>query len=193
MNAQVENKISQTADEARARYRKMLADARVRTVKAAGAVSKGKEPVQAVSKAGLKISAISHKMTEQVLKQQTRLVEHQIDAFAGRLRAAAEATNLREFVETQLRLIPQNASRFVEDTRETVTILADAGQQVGEVVKGTVLELRGRKPAAKAAKKPARKASARKTAKKTAKKAVAKKSPAKAAPAAPAEKEQQAA
>jgi len=190
MNAQVENKISQTADEARDRYRRMLADARVRTVKAAGAVSKGKEPVQAVSKASLKISAISHKMTEQVLKQQTRLVEHQIDAFAGRLRAAAEASNLRELVATQLRLIPQSASRFVEDTRETVTIVADAGQQVGEVVKGTVLALRGSKPAPKAAAtRPAKKAAKKKAAKKVAKKKV----PVKADAAAPAAKEQQAA
>ena len=92
------------------------------------------------------------------------MVEHQIDAFAGRLRAAAESRNLRDLVSTQIRLIPVNASQFVKDTRATLTIVAGAGSEVGGLVKNTVAQLRG-VSVVKARKAPAK---PKKVAKKTA-------------------------
>lgn len=100
------------------------------------------------------------------------MVENQIDAVAGRLRAAAESHNLRELVGTQIRLIPVNASQFVKDTRAALTIVAGAGSEVGGLVKNTVAELRG-VPVAKAPKAPrkAKKAAAKTTTRKKAVKA----------------------
>ena len=183
MNVQIENNISRIAEEARGRFFALLDDARSRTINAAGAVTKVKGPVQVVSKLGLKLTATSHKTADKVLKSQTRLVENQIDAFAGRLRAAAKAETLRDLVGTQLRMIPENASRYVEDVRDTFGIIAGAGQEMGGLVAGTVQELRGRKPATpkaakKTAKKTARKTASKKTAKKTATANVSKKTPA---------------
>jgi phasin family protein len=107
------------------------------------------------------------------LKQQTKMVETQIDAFASRLHAAAGATGLKDLVDTQVRLIPKHASRFVGDARETLNIIAGAGQEVGTLLKGTVAELRG------VSKSVVKKATVKKA---TAKKATAKKAAAKAAP-----------
>ena len=98
------------------------------------------------------------------------MVENQIDAVAGRLRAAAESRNLRELVGSQIRLIPVNASQFAKDTRAALTIVAGAGSEVGGLVKNTVAELRGvAVPKTTTAKKSAKKVT-RKTA--TKKKAV---------------------
>ena len=173
MKMQIENSISRIADQARGRYFELLKGARQQTESAAGRVIKGKGPVKTVSKLGLKISAVSHRTTDKVLKQQTRMVEHQIDAIAARLHAAATAADIRDFVGTQFRLIPVNVSRFADDARTTLSIVTSAGQEVGKLFKGTVAELRGKAQPKKTAKKVVKKASK--------KKAAAKKAPAKKA------------
>jgi D-mannonate dehydratase len=176
MKLQIENSISRIADEARGRYFELLKGARQQTESAAGRVIKGKGPVKTVSKLGLKISAVSHRTADKVLKQQTRMVEHQIDAIAARLHAAATAADIRDLVGTQFRLIPVNISRFADDARTTLSIVTSAGQEVGKLVKGTVADFRGKTQPKKTAKKVAKKASKKKAA---AKKAPAKKAKAK--------------
>jgi len=175
MKLQIENSISRIADQARGRYFELLKGARQQTESAAGKVSKGKGPVKTVSRLSLKLSAVSHKTADKVLKQQTRMVEHQIDAIATRLHAAATATDFRDLVGTQIRLIPENAARFANDARDTLGIVKSAGQEVGKLVKGTVAELRGKTQPKKTVKKAGKK---RATAKKAATKKVAAAKPA---------------
>lgn len=172
MNAKFENTMSRIADEARGRYASLVRQARRRTETAADRVVLGKKPVKTMSGLGLKLTAISHKTADKVLQQQTRLVEHQLDALAGRLKAVADARNIKDLVRTQIRLIPQNVSRLAEDTRGTLSIVAGAGLEVRDVLKNTIAELRSvparRKPVAR--KKAASKSATAKAAKKTAKK-----------------------
>jgi phasin family protein len=164
MKLQIENSISRIADQARGRYFELLKGARQQTESVAGKVSKGKGPVKTVSKLGLKLSAVSHRTADKVLKQQTRMVEHQIDAIANRLHAAASATDIRDLLGTQIRLIPENAARFASDARDTLGIVKSAGQEVGKLVKGTVAELRGKTQPGKTVKKAGKKkASAKKS------------------------------
>ncbi len=158
MKLQIENSISRIADVARGRFFSILKGARKQTENAAGVVSKGKQPVKTVSRLGLKLTAVSHKTADKVLKQQTRMVENQIDAVASRLHAAATANDLRDLVSTQLRLIPENASRLVSDARTTLGIVASAGQEAGKLVKSAVAELRSPAKPRKAGKKVAKKA-----------------------------------
>lgn len=172
MNAKFENTMSRIADEARGRYASLVRQARRRTETAADRVVLGKKPVKTMSGLGLKLTAISHKTADKVLQQQTRLVEHQLDALAGRLKAVADARNIKDLVRTQIRLIPQNVSRLAEDTRGTLSIVAGAGLEVRDVLKNTIAELRSvparRKPVAR--KKAASKSATAKAAKKRAKK-----------------------
>jgi hypothetical protein len=145
------------------------ADWRQQTGKAAGRVVRGKKPVKTISRLSLKLTAVTHRTADKVLKQQAKMVENQIDAVADRLRAAAESRNLRELVGTQIRLIPVNASQLAKDTRAALTIVAGAGSEVGGLVKNTVAELRGvavpkTKTASKSAKKVVRKTARKKKA-----------------------------
>lgn len=173
MNPKLENTTSRIADEARGRYASLVRQARRRTEFAADRVVMGKKPVKTMSGLGLKLTAISHKTAEKVLQQQTRLVEHQLDALAGRLKAVADARSVGDLVRTQIRLIPKNVSKLAEDTRGTLSIVANAGWEVRDVLKNTIAEFRSvparKKPAAR--KTAAKKAASGKVTKKTAKKA----------------------
>ena len=179
MNSRLENSISRIAEQARGRYKRILENARNGAEMAADRVTGGKKPVKTVSRLGLKMTAVSHRTADKVLKQQVKMFENQIDAFAGRLSAAADATDVQDLVKTQFRMIPENASLFVKDARHALGIVAGAGTEFRDLFKGTVAELRGSKQTA-----------ARKTAtprKKTAKKkvSVSKKTAAKPAQEAP--------
>jgi hypothetical protein len=172
MNPRIENTMSRIADDARGRYARLVRQARRRSESAASRVTMGKKPIKAMTGLGLKLTAISHKTADKVLQQQTRLVENQIDALAGRLKAAADARNVRDLLSTQIRLIPQNVSRFAADTRDTLSIVAGAGSEVRNVLKSTMAELRtGPRGKTRAVRKNAVKKTARKVAKKPAKKA----------------------
>ena len=93
-------------------------------------------------------AAVSHRTADNVLKQQAKLLENQIDAFAGRLSTAADATDVQDLVKTQFRMIPENASLFLTDARNALGIVAGAGTEVRDLLKGTVAELRGSKKTA---------------------------------------------
>ena len=151
MNLQIETKISDIADKARGRYEDAISAARKGTEKAAGRVSKGKKPVKAVSRFGIKLTGVSHRTVNKLWKRQTKLVEDQIDALAGHLKAAANADDLRNLVRTQIDLIPENASRIKDEAREAFDIVKDAGGEIRDIMKVTVDELRGNKPAARKA------------------------------------------
>lgn len=152
MNARLENSISRIAEQARGRYTTALKNARSRAEKAADRVSDGKKPIKTLSRLSLKLTAVTHRTADKVLKQQTKMLEHQIDAFADRLTAAAEARDIRSLVKTQFRLFPKNAALFISDARSALGIVAGAGAEARDLLQGTVQEFRGtRKTAAKKA------------------------------------------
>lgn len=142
MNPRIESSINRIADEARGRYEAWLTGARNQTSEVAGRVKKGKKPVKTLSQLAIKLSGVSHRATNKIVRQQTKLVEHQIDAFAGRLQAAARAESLTDLVRRQFQLIPENASTLLADSRATLSIVADAGGEARDVVLATVKDLR---------------------------------------------------
>ena len=158
MKLQIEDKISEIADKARERYDEALDRARANTKKAAGRVSKGKKPVRTVSRFGVRLSGVSHRTVNKLWKRQTKLVEDQFDAVADRLKAAANADDLRNLVETQVELIPDYASRFKVELRESIDIVKGAGSEIRDILTDTVKELKGEKKTVRKAaesKKPA--------------------------------------
>ena len=163
MNLQIENSISDIADKARDRYDDALKLARQSTEKAAGRVTRGKKPVRAIARFGVKLSGVSHRTVNKLWKQQTKLVEGQIDAVADHLRAAAKAADLKDLVNTQIEMIPDHSSRIADEARGAIEIVKGAGSEIRDIVKNTVDELRGQQPVAR--KPAARKAPAAKTAK----------------------------
>lgn len=138
MNPRIQSSINRIADEARGRYQAWLAGARSQTAEAAGRVKKGKKPVKTLSQLAIKLSGVSHRATNKIVRQQTKLVEHQIDAFAGRLQAAARAESLADLFRAQFRMVPENASLLLADSRATLSIVADAGGEARDVVLATI-------------------------------------------------------
>jgi hypothetical protein len=86
MNLQIENRISEIADRARGRYDEAVAAARKGTQKAAGRITKGKRPVKAVSRFGVKLSGVSHRTVNKLWKRQTRLVDRRSSESRGKSR-----------------------------------------------------------------------------------------------------------
>lgn len=150
-------------------YQAIVGAARKRAERAAARVAAGKKPVQKVSRLGLGLTALTHRTADRVLQQQQRLLDNQIDALAARLLAAATATGFSNLVGTQLRLIPQQTSRFVRDARETVSIVIGAGGDAGKLLRGAVVDLRGTAAPAPSVGKKARKKASRRTVRKPAK------------------------
>jgi hypothetical protein len=192
MNPQIEQSINRISAGARGSVRAVIDGARARSHYAAKTVTKSKKPLNTLSGLGLKLSAVSHRTTDRVVKQQTQLAANQLDVIAARLESAAGATCLRDLVKKQLRMTPQQLQRFGRDTRDSLAIIVEGGSEVREVVKGTIQTLRrqdvkpgakakrAKKKVAKTVRKTARKtaaagSAAKKTAKKRAKKVVAKK------------------
>ncbi len=134
MKLRIENEMSRIAEQARGRFSELVGGAQKGARQAATRVSRGKQPVKALSRVGLKLTAVGHRTADKILKQNTKMVENQIDAFASRLQAAASASDVRDLVETQVRLIPQNASRLVNDAREALSIVAGAGSEVRDLL-----------------------------------------------------------
>lgn len=174
MNSQIEASIDQIEDGAedivagaRGGVRGLIVSARRRGERAADVVVKGKKPLATLSGVGLKLSAVSHRTTDRVLKQQTELASNQLDMVAARFRAAAGATGLKDLVAEQLRLTPEQFRRLGQDARQSLSIIAAGGSEVRDVVKGGLTELSNRagkggaKKRGTAKKKAARKAVAK--------------------------------
>jgi len=148
MTPQIEPSIERIASGARARYRHFLDAARSRSGQAATRVGRSKRPLHALSGLGIKLSGVSHRATAGLLKQQTKLLEHQLDALALRLNQAAGAASLGDFVRSQLALVPQQFDRLASDARASLDVVLQAGSEARTVVGGTLRDLRGSRPAA---------------------------------------------
>lgn len=157
MNLKIENSISEIAGRARHRYDEALESVRKNTTRAAGRVTRGKKPVRTISRYGVKFSGVSHRTVNKLWKRQTKLVEDQIDAVADHLKAAAHAENVKDFVRTQIDMIPDNASRLGDEARQAFEIVSDAGSEIRGLVQDAVFELRGGKPVVRKAVARARK------------------------------------
>ena len=187
MNPQIEkslNRIEDGADDiaagARGSVRGLVTSARQRGHQAAIRVAGSRKPLEDLSGIGLKISAVSHRTTDRVLKKQLELATNQLDLLALRLKKAADATGLRDLVATQLRMTPEQFRRFGQDARDALAIITAGGGEARDVIKGGLTDLTKRtrtttRRAAPKKKSPARKKAARakpatrrKTAKKTA-------------------------
>ena len=192
MNEQLETSAHQIEDGAetivagaRTGLGGLVTSARESGRRAAETVTRGKAPLATLSGLGLKLSAVSHRTTDRVLKQQTAMASNQLDLLAERLRAAADAGSLRELVARQVRLTPEQFARLGRDARESLAIIANGGSEARDVIRGSIGELTGRKPAPRRRAKAAKAATgAKRTAKKPARKKTARKTARKAAPAA---------
>lgn len=144
--------------------------ARVATVKSAARIKALNPRIRAVSRSGVKLTAISQSTAERLIHLQEQLVTSALTDAATQLERAAKAQNVKELVKDQAAVLRATRERIVSDITEAVTILKGAGGDVRKVATHTYESVTGK--AAPAAPRP--KAARRKT-KRAARKAPARK------------------
>jgi phasin family protein len=147
-----------------------LKAARKATEKSAARIKSLNPRIRAVSRSGVKLTAISQSTAERLIHLQEQLVTSALTDAATQLERAARAGNVKELVQDQAAVLRATRERIVADISEAVTILKDAGGDVRKVATHTYDSVTGKAtpaaPRAKAArrktKRATRKAPARK-------------------------------
>ena len=133
---------SKTSERARARAEDALNTAQNTVKKASDWVEGGKKPVQKLADASLKLSSISHQTTDKLVRAQARAVENEVVALSEYLADVADADSVRSLARRQLDILPRATRRLVDNARETVTIIRDAGGDVRGLIGDTISEMR---------------------------------------------------
>lgn len=143
--------------------------ARAATARSAARIKALSPRIRAVSRSGVKLTAISQTTAERLIHLQEQLVTSALNDAATRLERAARAANVKDLVVDQAAVLTATRDRIVSDITQAVTILKDAGGDVRKVATSTYETVTGKAkaaaPKAKArgkAKRAARKAPARK-------------------------------
>lgn len=129
--------------QARARnYRHAAVSAARDSVRtAADRVATARQPVRTLAVAGQKLSNLSNRYFEQLFGQQAHAIEGVIDAGVERLKRAAKAESLSEFVQAQRDLGTTSRERWSEDLKATWKIATDTGAELRDLAVDTYAEL----------------------------------------------------
>ncbi len=145
--------------------------ARRATAKSAERIKALRSPIRAVSRSGVKLTAISQSTAERLIEWQAQIVTSALTDAATQLERAAKAESARDLLRDQVDVLRAARERIVSDITEAVTILKDAGSETRKVATHTYASVTGKAeaaaPKAKAkvvrkAKRAVRKAPARK-------------------------------
>ena len=139
------DKIEKLARDLRADYGlmadKALDKIRTTTLDTADLVAKTKQPVRKIADTGIKLNRISHKGFEKLVKAQARFFEATIDDGAKRLEMAARADGFRALFGDQIATFPDSRARTLANARKSIDVVRDTGDEISDVLKGTIGEL----------------------------------------------------
>lgn len=122
--------------------------ARAASLKSAERIKALKDPIRAVSRSGVKLTAISQSTAERLIQLQEQLVTSALTDAAAQLERAARADNVVELVRDQADVLRATRERIVSDITEAVTILKDAGGDVRKVATHAYASVTGKAAAA---------------------------------------------
>ncbi len=106
-------------------------------------VARRKRPLDVVTDKTLKLNGISHEGAARLVRQQADFIEGTFEGTARRLRTAADANSFRSLVDGQVKLVPETRDRFVDEIRKTFEIFGDVRNELGQLVRETLNDLRG--------------------------------------------------
>ena len=155
------------AGQARKLGKAPVETAREAAVKSAAGIKSLKDPIRALARSGVKLTAISQGTAQSLIELQAEMVTTALTEAADQLERAARANNVLDLARDQADVLKATRDRIVSDITQAVTIFKDAGGDVRKVATHTYASVTGKaeaKPAAKPrkkAKRPARKAPAR--------------------------------
>jgi len=133
--------------------------ARTATARSAARIKALKDPIRAVSRSSVKLTAISQSTAARLIQLQEQLVTSALTDAANQLERAARADNVKDIVKDQSVVLRATRERIVSDITQAVTILRDAGGDVRKVATHTYDSVTGKAaPAAPKARQARRKA-----------------------------------
>ncbi|MCI0431625.1 MAG: TIGR01841 family phasin [Rhodospirillales bacterium] len=139
------NQINAAREQLRARarnYRQAAVSAARDSVRsAADRVATVKQPVRTLAVAGQKLSNLSSRYFEQLFGQQAHTLEGVIEAGVERLKRAAQAETLADFVQEQKDLGATSRERLTKDLKATWKIATDTGSEIRDLAVETYAEL----------------------------------------------------
>jgi phasin family protein len=118
--------------------------ARAATAKSAARIKALNPRIRAVSRSGVKLTAISQATAERLIQLQEQLVTSALTDAATQLERAARADDVRALVKDQAAVLRATRERIVSDISEAVSILKDAGGDVRKVATHTYESVTGK-------------------------------------------------
>lgn len=153
------------ADQAEKLRRRPVEAARGAAAKSAENVKAMRDPVRALTRSGVKFTAISQSTVQRLIELQEQIITAAMSDAAAQLESAAGAASVAELARDQARVLLAARERLVKDMAQAMAILKEASTELGRVAAGTGAEVSRRGGKKAPAKKAARKAPARKKAK----------------------------
>jgi phasin family protein len=140
--------------------------AREAAVKSAESIKSLKDPIRALARSGVRLTAISQSTAQSLIELQAEMVTSALTDAAAQLERVARAEHVRDLVRDQSDVLKATRERIVSDLGQAVAIFKDAGGHVAKVASQTYANVSGKAdepvaPARKKARRPARKAPAR--------------------------------
>ncbi|MBT8132836.1 MAG: phasin family protein [Gammaproteobacteria bacterium] len=106
-------------------------------------VADRKRPIDVATEKTLKLNGISHESTARLVRQQADFIEGSVAGAAQRLKTAARSDSFRGLIDGQIKLMPETRDRIVDDIRKTFEILSDTREDLGQLFRETLSDLRG--------------------------------------------------
>lgn len=140
----VTDRAQELADKAAQFRQEPTRAARATAAKSAERIKALKDPIRAVSRSGVKLTAISQGTAERLIHLQEQLVTAALTDAAAQLERAARAESARDLVQDQAEVLRATRERIVSDISQAVEILKDAGSDVRKVAQQTYAHVRGK-------------------------------------------------
>ena len=135
--------------------------ARSAALKSAERIESLKDPVRALSRSGVRLTAISQSTAQSLIELQAEIVDSVLSNAAAQLERAAQTESMMELARDQAEVLRATRERIVEDLNKAVAIFKEAGGNIRGVATqaygGGTAEARRPRPAAKKRPKPAAK------------------------------------
>ena len=129
--------------------------ARSTALRSAGQIQSLKEPALALSRSGVRLTAISQSTAQSLIELQAEIVDSVLSNAAAQLERAAQSESVMDLARDQADVLRATRQRIIEDLNKAVAIFRDAGGNVrgmaAQAYGGAAGKTTAGKPAAKKA------------------------------------------
>ena len=131
----LQQKTQALAEQARTLREAQMAAARGVAANSAARIRDMDEPVRAVARSGVRLTALSQGALQNLIELQQQIVSSALDEAATQLENVARTENVMDLVRDQSTVLRAARERILADMNRAVAIVADAGRGARDVAK----------------------------------------------------------